>query len=109
MNKLEKILAGTPPEAREKARLFIEKHGVEAYKKIRTLEAFNFEEAWQAVKECNNEELLLVRMLIKDAYGMTLEEIVKNLKEKGVEKTRVAFMKLKKENKKFGAEEVFNI
>ena len=107
MSEIDTIIEQVPEEAREKSRLFIENHGVDAFKKIRTLEVFNLEEAWQALKECSNEELLMVRMLIRDSYGMTLEEIAGKLKETGVKKTRAAFMKLKKEKKKFGAHEVF--
>lgn len=106
---IEQVIQQTPVEAREKAQKFIASHGVEAYKKIRTLEVFNMEEAWQALKDCSDEELLLVRMLIRDAYGMSLQEIADKLKEIGAEKTRTAFVKLKKENKRFTATDVFTL
>lgn len=109
MNELEQIIQSTPEEAREKSRRFIAKYGVEAFKKIRTLEAFNLEEAWQALKECSNEELLLIRMLIRDTYGMSLQEIVDNLKKTGTEKTRSAFFKFKMEKKRFTASDVFTL
>lgn len=108
-NEIQEAIQQAPTEAKEKARLFIEKHGVEAYKKIRTLEVFNLEEAWEAVKDCSNEELLLVRMLIRDTYGMSLREIADNLKKTVPEKTRAAFMKLKSEKKRFTATDVFQL
>ncbi|MBI4406620.1 hypothetical protein HY571_01780 [Candidatus Micrarchaeota archaeon] len=109
MEEVENLLQGTSQETRQKAEEFIKKYGLIAFKKIRTLEVFNLEEAWQAVKNCTDEELLLVRMLIRDSYGMSLEEIVNNLKKVGVDKTRAAFFELKKEGKRFTTEDVFAI
>ncbi len=109
MNELDETLTTTPLEAREKTQRFIAAHGIEAFKKIRTLEVFNLEEAWQALQNCTNEELLLVRMLIRDTYGMSLQEIANKLKETGAEKTRTAFFKLKKEKKRFTATDVFTL
>ncbi len=107
MDEVENFLQGTSEETRKKAGEFIKKHGLAAFKKVRTLEAFNLEEAWTTLQECSDEELLLTRMLIKDSYGATLQEIVTNLKKTGVEKTRQAFMQLKKGKKRFTAEDVF--
>ena len=107
MDEVKTLLESTPVEAQEKSQRFIAAHGVDAFKKIRTLEVFNLEEAWQALKDCSNEELLLVRMLIRDTYGMSLQEIADKLKETGAEKTRTAFFKLKKEKKRFTAADVF--
>ncbi|MDP3742337.1 MAG: hypothetical protein Q8R15_03415 [Candidatus Micrarchaeota archaeon] len=108
MDEVEQIIQNAPEEAREKSRSFIVNHGIDAFKKIRTLEVFNLEEAWQALKDCSNEELLLVRMLIRDTYGMSLQEIADKLKETGAEKTRAAFFKLKSEKKRFTAADVFS-
>lgn len=109
MDEVEKIIQDAPEEAREKARHFIANHGIDAFKKIRTLEVFNLEEAWQALKNCSNEELLLARMLIRDTYGMSLQEIADNFKKTGAEKTRAAFFKLKNEKKRFTAADVFTL
>ena len=106
---LDKLIELVAPESREKARVFIALHGIEAFKKICTLEPFNFEEAWQAVKDCTNEELLLCRMLIKDSYGYSLQEIAAALKEVGAEKTRTAFFQLKKKGKRFNTADVFEL
>ncbi len=106
-NKIRQIIEQTPLEAREKSRLFMEKHGVEAYKKIRTLEPFNLEEAWAAIKDLDNEGLLVARMLIKDCYGATLGEISEKIKETGAKKVREAFLKLKREKKRFTTQDVF--
>ncbi len=106
---LDKLIEVVAPEAQQKARKFIEKYGVEAFKKICTLEPFNFEEAWQAVKNCTNEELLLCRMLIKDSYGYSLQEIAAALKEVSAEKTKTAFFQLKKKGKRFNTADVFNL
>ncbi len=109
MVDIESILQGVPDAGKEKARKFIEKHGLDAYKKVRNLEVYNLEEAWNAVRDCSGDELVLVAMLIRDAYGMSLEEIVAKLKENGVKKTRSAFVKLKKEGKRFTSADVFGI
>ena len=109
MDEVKTLLESTPVEAQEKSQRFIAAHGVDAFKKIRTLEVFNLEEAWQALKDCSNEELLLARMLIRDAYGMSLQEIADNLKKTGVERTRKAFLQLKQTGRRFNSAEVFQM
>ncbi len=107
MTDIETVLQQVSPESRKKAELFIANHSLDDFKKIRTLESFNLEEAWNAVKELNNDELLVCRMLIKDCYGLTLEEIAPQLKQIGAEKVKKAFFELKKERKRFTTPEVF--
>ena len=57
----------------------------------------------------NNDELLVTRMLIRDAYGMTLQEIALKLKQTDANKVKKAFFEFKKEKKRFNAVEVFEL
>ena len=98
--KLEKEFDAMSNGAVKNAILFILTHGPKAYSKVRWIDANNFERAWLFTRGYVKDEVKLAVELVKDSYGMTIPETLKEIRRLGVKRVKDAWIKLKKRKAK---------
>lgn len=98
--KLEKEFEEMSSGAVKNAIQFILKHGPQAYRKIKWIDANNFERAYQFTCGYGKDEVKLAVELVKDSYGMTVPETLEEIRKIGVKKVKAAWVELKKKKLK---------